>query len=46
VEHGLAAIAAGNPLAIAPDKNWLHQRLMLDGASDAAGNCGACLGVA
>jgi hypothetical protein len=42
---GLAAVAAGDPLAIAPDKNRLHQSLMLECVGDTAGDRGG-LGVA
>jgi hypothetical protein len=42
----LAAVAAGNPLAIAPDENRLDQSLMLECARDAAGHRGTGLGVA
>jgi hypothetical protein len=43
---GAAAIAAGNPLAVAPHDHRLHQSLMLESACDASGHRGACLGVA
>jgi len=42
----LAAVAAGNPLAIAPDEDGLQQRLMLESAGGDSGHCGACLGFA
>jgi hypothetical protein len=46
VIDGAAAIAARDPLAIAPDENRLHQSLMLEGAGDVTGHRGACLGIA
>jgi len=46
VIDGAAAIAASDPLAIAPDENRLHQSLMLECARDAAGYQGTGFGVA
>jgi hypothetical protein len=43
---GPAAIATGNPLAIAPDENRLHQSLMLEAAPHAARHRRTRLGVA
>jgi hypothetical protein len=46
VEDRLAAIAAGDPLAVAPHDHRLHQSLMLECAYNITGRRGACLGVA